>query len=253
MRLSSGITAVNLGSEITLVGDSELTLTGAVSADGPITITAGSGTSDDLVIDGAIAGSISSTSGSVDLDAGGEIRVEGIVIADQDITVTSAGDTVVDGTLGGSITSTSGPVDLDAGGEVRIEGSVFADLDVTITATDTANPGDDVTINGGLGGLVTSNSGNVNINAGDDVSISGPVIAGLAITIDVDQSGTTDATGSSVSIDPTTLNTTLGTDITGGNDADTFNIGDQLPEFVRVDGGADDDVLIGISVLPLSV
>ena len=138
---------------------------------------------------------------------------------------------------------------------LTVADDVTAFGNITLTATDSGAVGDDLTVNGvdtaGTGTvIIDSTSGNVALNAGDDVLLIATLPPSTrvraqagAITIDVDNANSQPGAdpdggvGSTVTLqDANVLDSANGARITGGNDDDVFNIIPQVNSTVHVDG-----------------
>jgi len=163
-----------------------------------------------------------------------------------DINITnSVGGLLTIGTVDGlaGITNNGGSVTVVNASPLTVAADVTATGDVTLTATDSAAPGDDLTVNAGV--TVSSTGGNVVLNAGDDLLLSPTALVSAiagAITINVDNPGGADddpGVGSTVTLsDSTNLVSANGTTMASGVDNDVFNIVPQVASTIFIDGNA---------------
>ncbi|MCA9185835.1 MAG: hypothetical protein KDA99_09455, partial [Planctomycetales bacterium] len=151
----------------------------------------------------------------------------------------------VDSLSGITNTAVGGTVHVTNASPLTIAADVTVVGDITLIAGDSSAAGgvDNVMVSAGVN--VQSTAGNVAYQAGDDVSLAATSItnAALGITITVDAPGSDpDAgpndIGSIVTLsDAGNLVSTTGAVITGGDDADVFNIIPQINSTVSVNGG----------------
>ncbi|QDU03547.1 hypothetical protein V6x_32680 [Gimesia chilikensis] len=137
----------------------------------------------------------------------------------------------VDGLVG--IDAGAGNITVSASSPLTVASNVTAAGTVSLTSTDTAGPGDDLTINAGV--TVQSTGADVVLNSGDDflLSLTGEVIAATTITINIDP--ITDGAGATVDL-LGNVNATQ-TTINGGDDSDIFNILPTVDSPITVNGG----------------
>ncbi|MFI4852668.1 MAG: hypothetical protein ACIAZJ_26450, partial [Gimesia chilikensis] len=131
------------------------------------------------------------------------------------------------------VTATNGDVIITAASPLTVNQTISGDS-VTLTTIDSAAAGDNLTINADI----TSTVSDISLNSGDDFTLSAlaTLTASTTIDINVDPSaGDPDAAGSTVDLVGGVSAT--GTTITGGDDADMFNITPSANSPVSVLGG----------------
>ncbi|MBN73871.1 MAG: hypothetical protein CME32_31845, partial [Gimesia sp.] len=131
------------------------------------------------------------------------------------------------------VTATNGDVIITAASPLTVNQTISGDS-VTLTTVDSAAAGDNLTINADITSTVSA----ITLNSGDDFTLSAlaTLTASTTININVDPSaGDPDTAGSTVDLVGGVSAT--GTTITGGDDADMFNITPCANSPVSVVGG----------------
>jgi filamentous hemagglutinin family protein len=201
---------------IDLDADSDIALNGTITAASALTVDSASGgltqassssvtstttttmnAAADIALDGSVSGSgvdvettggtlavndVTSTSGAVDLDATGNVAVTGDVTSAGVLGVASSAGTVTQS--GSSTISGTGATTIAASGNASLSGTVSGS---TVTAEST------------LGSLavtnITATSGAVDLDADDNVALSGNVTAANGLTVDSTRGGVNQSSG----------------------------------------------------------
>lgn len=192
--------------------------------------------------------------GNIPLGATDDLDISTSILAAQNDTMghigieNSIGGLLTIGTVDGlpGVTNTSpGEIQITNLSPLTVAADVTANGNVTLTASDTNVAGgvDNLVVNAGV--MVTSNLGNVTLNAGDDVTLNATSTVsapngGIAIVVDdpgSDPDPGANETGSTVNINSVNVLTALnGTTILGGDDNDIFNLFPQVNSVIFVDG-----------------
>lgn len=154
------------------------------------------------------------------------------------------------GTTG--ISTTTGSIDIRVDGALTIEENVTTTGvigNIVIKANENPGTGRDLTVNAGV--TLSSSSGNIALDAGDNLTVqAGSILSASAGTIALTgDSDDTDAEGSAISVSSQLLST--GTSISGGNDNDTYLIAYPLGVFnagavtISDSGGTDSATVAG--------
>ncbi|MCO6454551.1 MAG: autotransporter-associated beta strand repeat-containing protein [Pirellulaceae bacterium] len=133
------------------------------------------------------------------------------------------------------ITNTGGAVSVTNLSPLTIAANITAAGPITQTATDSAAPGDDLTVNAGV--TINSTGSSVTLNAGDDALIDGNLSAATIVTINGDDGDLDLGVGTTVTINGV-VTTSGGAFVNGNPDNDTFNLAMQTTSSFTVDGRA---------------
>ena len=138
--------------------------------------------------------------------------------------LTNTGTLVIGGVDGGTtgVTSMGGIADVQTNSLLTVAENVSANS-VFLKANDSAGFGDDLTVLAGVS--VQATAGNVDLQAGDDVTVqaASAIIATVAINIEIDCDNADLGTGSTATI-AGQLTAPSGINISGQGDSDNFNI-----------------------------
>ncbi len=197
---------------------SSLSVSGTTALDGGSVLTTGNQTYSNTMTLGADA----------TLTVGGNLSLAA-VNGGSNLALAVTGTTMLNGNL--ALTS----LDLDTAGPLAVNVDITTTGLLDLAVTDTASTGDNLTIVSGA--TLASTGGNIALAAGDNFTLqNGATLnANGTATITVD-SGTVDVgTGATLTIAGTLTST--GATLTGGADADTFDILPQTGSTIAVNGG----------------
>ena len=137
------------------------------------------------------------------------------------------------------VQNNAGDVNITNASPVDVNAPVTANGSITITASDddptVDAAGDNLNVNNNINSITS----NVVLNAGDDlmIAVGRTVAAPGGIFLNLDQPVDTAGNGSTLTInDAFNLFSVLGTTVTGGNDADVFNLVPQVNSSIFVNG-----------------
>lgn len=185
--------------------------------------------------DGFSSITIGSPTGTGAVDVSSATFVDPMTIRGGAITV-SGGLTAEDLVDNGDGTSAVN-LTLIAQSPVSINADMTATGNINITATDSANPGDDVSLGSGV--TVQSTGGNILIDAGDDFTMAAgsTLNANGLFAIQIDAGNADAGTGATANLGGTLVCTGAST-INGAGDSDTFHVNPISTANLTINGGA---------------
>jgi|GEM_PF-3770755 len=215
-------------------------LFGTGASTGPLVSTTGEAdiTSAGNITDAAPTGVLDVVAATLALSAGTAIGSSGNSVTTQvgtlaadagngGVFVTNTGNLTI-GTVSsfsGVIATTSGNIAVTTAGSMTVSQNVTGVADVTLSTTDGATPGDDLTVSAGTT-VSTASGGNVNLQAGDNLTVNGTVTtSGAGITtLAGDVGGTDGEPGATINLTSGTFNSGHAVVVQGNTNSDTFMI-----------------------------
>jgi len=228
-------------------GNTATTFNGSVTLDG-LTFTSerdvifGDASTDAVVLSGGAVQISTVTTGVLSGEAvtGGPIMFHATIDGGQDLVLSSTGAIGLNAAVGGTTAVQS--LTLTAKGALEVAHNITATTGVTLTVleNDTFVGGDNIAVSGTA--QITA-GGNVVLRAGDNVSLTSgsPINAGGTVQIVADYGDNDEnaATVTTVTIQGTITGTSV--TVSGGPDADTFNVSVSGASGITIDGAASGD------------